>query len=67
MIPRRTVWGQSAPPTKRAHLDIFQQEHEQILNAIRDRAVTQARAAMQRHLLNSRGRYEKLAAEVGIK
>jgi hypothetical protein len=29
--------------------------------------VSMARAAMQRHLVNSRGRYEKLAAEVGIK
>lgn len=67
VIPRRTVWGRSAPPTKRAHLDLFQNEHAQILNSIRDRTVTQARAAMQRHLLNSRSRYEKLAAEVGIK
>ena len=67
IIPRRTVWGRSAPPTKRIHLDVFQQEHEQILAAIRERAVTQARAAMQRHLVNSRGRYEKLAAEIGIK
>jgi GntR family transcriptional repressor for pyruvate dehydrogenase complex len=67
IIPRRTVWGRSAPPAARVHLDIFQQEHGQILNAIRDHAVTPARAAMQRHLLNSRRRHEKLAAEVGIK
>jgi DNA-binding FadR family transcriptional regulator len=67
IIPRRTVWGRSVPPAKRSQLDLFQQEHTQILDAIRDRAVSQARAAMQRHLLNSRGRYEKLAAEVGIK
>jgi GntR family transcriptional regulator, transcriptional repressor for pyruvate dehydrogenase complex len=67
IIPRRTVWGRSTPPNKRVHLDVFQQEHEQILDAIRERAVTQARAAMQRHLVNSRGRYEKLAAEIGIK
>jgi DNA-binding FadR family transcriptional regulator len=67
VIPRRTVWGRSAPPAKRPHLDMFQREHEQILTAIRDRAVTQARAAMQRHLLNSRQRYEKLAAETGMK
>jgi len=45
IIPRRKVWGRSAPPSKRVQLDVFQQEHEQILNAIRDRAVTQARAA----------------------
>ncbi len=67
IIPRRTVWGRSAPPSKRIQLDVFQQEHEQILNAIRERAVTQARAAMQRHLVNSRGRYEKIASEAGIK
>jgi len=67
IIPRRTVWGRSAPPTKRVQLDVFQQEHEQILDAIRERAVTQARAAMQRHLVNSRNRYEKLAVENGIK
>lgn len=67
VIPRRTVWGRSTPSNPRAYLDVFQQEHELILNAIRDRSVAQARAAMQRHLVNSRGRYEKLAAEVGIK
>jgi DNA-binding FadR family transcriptional regulator len=67
VIPRRTVWGGSTPSNPHAFLDIFQQEHELILNAIRDRAVSTARAAMQRHLVNSRGRYEKLAAEVGIK
>ncbi len=67
IIPRRTVWGRSAPPAKRIHIDVFQQEHEQILAAIRAHAVTQARAAMQRHLVNSRGRYEKIAAEAGIK
>jgi DNA-binding FadR family transcriptional regulator len=59
--------NRSTPPNKLDHLDVFQQEHEQILDAIRERAVTQARAAMQRHLVNSRGRYEKLAAEIGIK
>ena len=67
IIPRRTVWGRSAPSTKRVQLDVFQQEHKQILDAIRERAVRQARAAMQRHLVNSRGRYEKLALESGIK
>jgi DNA-binding FadR family transcriptional regulator len=63
IIPRRTVWGSSAPPTNRSHLDLFQREHEQILRAIESRSPSQARAAMQRHLLNSRARYEKLAAE----
>lgn len=67
IIPRRTVWGRSAPPAKRPHVDLFQREHEQIFDAIRDRAVNPARAAMQRHLLHSRSRYEKHAAEAGIK
>ncbi len=63
IIPRRTVWGSSAPPAKRMHLYMFQREHEQILQAIAKHSPTDARAAMQRHLLNSRARYEKLAAE----
>jgi DNA-binding FadR family transcriptional regulator len=67
VIPRRTVWGRSAPPAKRAHLDLFQKEHGEIFAAIRDHAALQARAAMQRHLFNSRLRYEKLATETGMK
>ena len=66
IIPRRTVWGSSAPASKRNYSDIFQQEHEHILNAIRARAVSRARAAMQRHLVRSRRRYEKIAAKIGI-
>jgi GntR family transcriptional repressor for pyruvate dehydrogenase complex len=65
IIPRRTVWGSSAPPTNRAHLDLFQREHKQILHAIESHSPAQARSAMQRHLLNSRTRYEKLAAKLG--
>jgi DNA-binding FadR family transcriptional regulator len=67
IIPRRSVWGRSAPAAKGNYSTVFQQEHEQILNAIRERAVTQARAAMQRHLVHSRHRYEKIAVEAGIK
>jgi GntR family transcriptional regulator, transcriptional repressor for pyruvate dehydrogenase complex len=63
IIPRRTVWGSSAPPAKRAHLDLFQREHAQILQAIAKHAAAEARAAMQRHLLNSRSRYEKIVVE----
>jgi len=63
IIPRRTVWGSSAPASNRAHLDLFQREHEQIVQAIRSHSPREARAAMQRHLLNSRARYEKIAAE----
>jgi DNA-binding FadR family transcriptional regulator len=67
IIPRRPAWRQSAPPNTRRQLALFQEEHEEILAAIRERAVEQARAAMQRHLDNSRARYEKLAAERGSK
>jgi len=67
IIPRRSVWGRSAPAAKGNYSTVFQQEHEQILSAIRERAVTQARAAMQRHLVHSRHRYEKIAVEAGIK
>ncbi len=63
IIPRRTVWGSSAPAANRAHLELFQREHKEILRAIEARAPQAARAAMQRHLLNSRARYEKIAAE----
>jgi DNA-binding FadR family transcriptional regulator len=63
IIPRGTVWGTPTSRSNRAYLEIFQREHDQILRAIGNRAPTQARAAMQRHLLNSRARYEKLIAE----
>jgi len=61
IIPRRTVWGSSAPVDNRAHLALFQREHEQILRAIEKGSPDEARAAMQKHLLNSRARYEKIA------
>jgi DNA-binding FadR family transcriptional regulator len=67
IIPRNTVWGQSRPLLGRANLTIFQREHAQILEAIRARSVQQARSAMQRHLSNSQRRYQKLAAELGVK
>jgi DNA-binding FadR family transcriptional regulator len=62
IIPRRTVWQPSAPASKRAQLNIFQHEHEQVLKAVANHEPAEARAAMQRHLLNSRTRHEKLAA-----
>src|SRR5579884_2282225 len=67
IIPRRTVWGSSAPASNRPHLELFQREHREILRAIEKHAVESARGAMQRHLLNSRARYEKIAVERGIK
>src|SRR4029079_2202057 len=67
IIPRRSIWKDADLAERRIQLDIFQKEHEQIVQAIQAGAVSQARAAMQRHLLNSRQRYQKLAAEHAIK
>ena len=67
IIPRQTVWGRTAPLLSRGNLAVFQREHEQILSAIRSGSVAKARAAMQRHLGNSRLRHQKLATEMGIK
>jgi GntR family transcriptional regulator, transcriptional repressor for pyruvate dehydrogenase complex len=67
IIPRRSIWKGEGALERRAQLGTFQKEHEQILQAIKAGAVSQARAAMQRHLLNSRQRYHKLAAERAVK
>jgi GntR family transcriptional regulator, transcriptional repressor for pyruvate dehydrogenase complex len=67
IIPRRSMWKGAASVERRLQLGTFQKEHEQIVQAIKASAVSQARAAMQRHLLNSRQRYQKLAAERVIK
>ncbi len=67
VIPRQTVWGQSAPVLSRTHLNTFQKEHRSILQAIKAGQVTKARAAMRHHLVNSRKRHEKLARMVGIR
>jgi GntR family transcriptional repressor for pyruvate dehydrogenase complex len=64
VIPRQTIRGGPGIP-KRAYSETFQQEHRDIVQAIRGRAVAQARAAMRRHLLNSRKRYQRLAAKLG--
>jgi GntR family transcriptional regulator, transcriptional repressor for pyruvate dehydrogenase complex len=64
IIPRQTIRGGPGIP-KRAYSETFQQEHRDIVQAIRGRAVAQARAAMRRHLLNSRKRYQRLAAKLG--
>lgn len=63
IIPRRTVWGSTKPAARRVDLRTFQREHKEILDAIKAGAAEDARAAMQRHLLNSRRRYELIAAE----
>jgi GntR family transcriptional repressor for pyruvate dehydrogenase complex len=64
IIPRQTVNLTSGGVKRIAYLRKFQKEHRVILDAIRSKAVTQARAAMRRHLLNSRKRYQKLAARL---
>jgi len=63
IIPRETIRGGPGMP-KRKYGETFQQEHRDIVQAIRAGAVTQARAAMRRHLLNSRKRYQRLAAKL---
>lgn len=65
VIPRQTLRGGPGGMSSRAYADTIQKEHRQIVQAIRARAVSQARAAMRRHLLNSRRRYQLLGAEIG--
>jgi GntR family transcriptional repressor for pyruvate dehydrogenase complex len=65
IIPRETIRGGPDAKRQRTYADTFQREHRQILQAIRGGAVTQARAAMRRHLMNSRRRYQKLATKLG--
>ena len=62
---RPSGWRTRSPSDQRAYLEKIQREHREIRDAIRAGAVTQARAAMRRHLLNSRKRYQKLAAKLG--
>jgi len=64
VIPRETIPGGPGLP-RRAYSETFQQEHRDIVQAIRNGAVSQARAAMRRHLNNSRKRYQRLAAKLG--
>jgi GntR family transcriptional repressor for pyruvate dehydrogenase complex len=62
IIPRQTIRGGPGIP-KRTYSETFQREHRDIVQAIRGGAVSQARAAMRRHLVNSRKRYQRLAAK----
>ena len=64
IIPRETIRGGPGIP-KRAYSETFQHEHREIVQAIRGGAVAPARAAMRRHLMNSRKRYQRLAAKLG--
>jgi GntR family transcriptional regulator, transcriptional repressor for pyruvate dehydrogenase complex len=64
IIPRQTIQGGPGIP-RRLYTETFQKEHRDIVQAIRAGAVAPARAAMRRHLLNSRKRYQKFAAQTG--
>src|SRR5947208_114290 len=64
VIPRQTIRGGPGMP-KRAYGETFQREHRAIVQAIRSGSVLRARAAMRRHLVNSRKRYQRLAAKLG--
>src|SRR5262245_32745001 len=63
IIPRQTISGGPGLP-RRVYSETFQREHREIVQAIRAGAVASARAAMRRHLLNSRKRYQKFADKV---
>jgi DNA-binding FadR family transcriptional regulator len=66
IIPRQTIRGAVRSPREReAYLHRIQKEHGEIVRAVRAHAVPTARAAMRRHLLNSRKRYQRLAAKLG--
>jgi GntR family transcriptional regulator, transcriptional repressor for pyruvate dehydrogenase complex len=66
IIPRETIRGGPGMP-RRVYGRTFQKEHREIVQAIRGGAVAQARAAMRRHLANSRQRYQKFGAMLGAK
>jgi GntR family transcriptional regulator, transcriptional repressor for pyruvate dehydrogenase complex len=66
IIPRQSIRA-SLPrmEDQRSYLMRIQREHLEILDCIRARAPARARAAMRRHLTNSRRRYQTLKAEFG--
>jgi GntR family transcriptional regulator, transcriptional repressor for pyruvate dehydrogenase complex len=61
IIPRQTIQRADRPAERRAYLRRIQDEHREILDALRAGQTAAARAAMQRHMLNSRKRYRGLA------
>lgn len=66
VIPRRTIRpAGERSDERRAYLAGIQDEHRTIHATIRDRDPAAARAAMRRHLSNSRERYRRIAAEAG--
>jgi GntR family transcriptional regulator, transcriptional repressor for pyruvate dehydrogenase complex len=66
IIPRQSIrTNLHGVDNQRAYLARIQKEHLGILESIRNGAAPAARAAMRRHLVNSRKRYRKLAATIG--
>lgn len=67
IIPRQSLNASAtrSPATQKAYLERIQKEHRDILDAIRASDVPRARAAMRRHMLNSRSRYQKMAEQLG--
>jgi DNA-binding FadR family transcriptional regulator len=65
IIPRQTIRVASGASERIAYLRTFQKEHLAILEAIRAKSVAKARSAMRAHLMNSRKRYQRLAAQHG--
>ena len=64
LIPRRSVSGLPESMGGRlAYLELIQEEHRRICDAIREGDPKAAREAMRRHLTRSLERYRRLAAE----
>jgi GntR family transcriptional regulator, transcriptional repressor for pyruvate dehydrogenase complex len=64
IIPRQSI-RKGRIEDQRAYLQRIQNEHLEIVEAIRQGEARAARAAMRRHLVDSRKRYQKLAIEIG--
>ncbi len=66
LIPRQSVRiGLKTGKDLRSYLERIQSEHRAIAAAIEASDVAAARRAMRRHLLGSRQRYQRLAAQSG--
>jgi DNA-binding FadR family transcriptional regulator len=66
IIPRQNLSvATRSRTTQKTYLEKIQKEHRDILDAIRASDVTRARGAMQRHMLGSRKRYQKMAEDLG--
>ena len=64
LIPRQSVRaGLKDPKDLRAYLDLIQDEHRVIAEAIAAGDVPASRRAMRRHMMNSRQRYRRLAVK----